>query len=285
MSRECQASTSPVTFDLLHAPKTRSSLHKLLEIFTSCHGPFGGLVTISSDSRGHGIVTSQCSRILSTTRIQQPINRIVASLLTSHLNQYSDHGLFTGKFAINLVLRTLDMDENICLVSDVLKFILMEALAFLRELAHISANTGTQLQCLISLSRSVLSSKPLCGLTDDELAILSKLAVEVYLRTDSNQDFAFVNLEGVAPGFSCVHDGVLVHAADNLDIFDTQHSSVLVACVRSSMAGDIEAFEDATFVSDEDGFDESIIEKLLEVAQSILSRKVLTSYLLYCNRV
>ena len=231
-------------------------------------------MTVSSDTRGNGIVTSQCSRILSTVRINQPINRVVATLVTSHLKQYHDQGLFSAIFGINLVLCALDMGSSFRSVTNVFKCISSEIVLFLKEYALSERGTETELQALLSLSRSMMSSKSLCGLAESELSLLSKLAVEVFLKTESPQDFSFASLEGNEPGLSCVVDGILIPASDNFEVFDSHDSAgVLVACIKSSVAGDVEAFANSTFVSDEECFEESIIEKLL-VTADVVAQKV-----------
>ena len=158
MSREQRRTTTLISFNVLHKPETTAGLRQLKSVFSSCHGPCGGYVTVSSDTRGNGIVTSQCSRILSTVRINQPINRVVATLVTSHLKQYHDQGLFSAIFGINLVLCALDMGSSFRSVTDVFKCISSEIVLFLKEYALSERGTETELQALLSLSRSMMDS-------------------------------------------------------------------------------------------------------------------------------
>ena len=285
MSRECRSWNLTFSFDVLKTDKTLLGLKNLLDLFDSCHGPNGGLVSVSSDSRGHGVVTSQSSRILSTLKVNEPVNRIVCSLLTSHAKIYSDYGLFAGKLGICIVLHVSEFKENTCLVMDVLRMVLKESVQFLEEHAMSLKSEENELQSLISLSRSMLSSKALCGLSSSHLDLVSKLVVEVYLKTESPGDVVLRSIEGFNPGDTRVFAGILLDLCETTDAHELtqENTAVKIACVQTSMAGDSECFEGHAFVTAEDIFEESILEKLMDLARSIVSEQVSPSWFTkYC---
>lgn len=296
MSRLVKKSPSVCTDLPLDQTETRNKLHFLAELLRSCYGPTGRLKQIHNNIGGPVVTTSTSSVLLSAISSSQPLIRLIIASIRNHVSRFSDCGLFAAILCLSLIeqatksgiRRNVAMGVNKHLLGLSITYLQQEACGCRVQLDFSNTNN------LITLARSLLSSKPAVLLTDHEVLHLSKLAVRAFLLSVPCSSVGTVTLGKIVPVCveghpvldSAVFPGLLVDMPDNLAITQVEHltSGALRVLVFSvSLAGDLSEVGDGTIeVHHGADTDSQILEQLLQVGQQAVKDEVM---LFMCQKV
>ena len=288
---------SEILLEPLSDASTITSLKALADIFHSCFGPSGSLKQISNSNGGHVTVTSRSARLLQCVHVTRPLNRLLFTVLQGHVANYMDYGIFAARLALNLIDGALQLECHKNLVIEVISLLLehcldvMNSSEFNAKFAF-SDDSAERTYQMLTLVKSIVSTKPLCGLSGDDQTHISKLVLEAYLATfslpvDRTNRLHYICLEGFKPSESRLVDGILfetphipvyaVSAVNNVTrvTCGEKASQVRVLLVCSSMAGDFEDSGNVEYqVDTRSSLEDSVVEKLLAISQRLLEHDV-----------
>jgi McKusick-Kaufman syndrome protein len=150
----------------------------------SCVGPEGGIKILISGA-SYATFTSSSSRLLNNITLSNPICVFINQIMKSQLNTYHDHGLYTGILITSLLENILS--HHIGLSVPAAAGVIGQLSYTLKSLFDLSCiklkvDFSTVKQ-LLPLIKSILSSKPTCGLTGAEIQNLEFNIVKGFLQT------------------------------------------------------------------------------------------------------
>ncbi|KAI3363064.1 hypothetical protein L3Q82_011723 [Scortum barcoo] len=296
MSRLAKKSPSLCTDLPLDSADICDKLHLLRQLLRSCFGPTGRLKQVHNNIGGHVVTTSASSVLLPAISSSQPFVNLIKTSILNHVSRFSDCGLF----AANLCLSLIDQAKRSGLRGG----------AAIRVNKHLLALCITYLQgedcacrvkldfcsshSLITLARSILSSKPTCVLTEQEALHISKLAVQAFLLTvpcDSSGVVRLgktvtVSVEGHSVLNSAVFPGLLLDVPDVFGCSKVEglHSNPLrVVLFSISLAGDLSELGVGTIeVRPGVSTDSQVLDQLLELGKRAVEDEV---KLFLCQKV
>lgn len=272
------------------------SLRLLQNIALTSRGPDGKVKVIQNSAGGHVTLTSLSGRLLSMLSISKPLLKMLTSSTEGQIQAFGDGGLFLIMCCVNII----ELSEN----SPIGNRVLMELFDELMELALDVLKSDqflgkiklslTNTVHMLSLVKTIFSSKPLCKLSDDSLTLISSMVVECFLSSvkDDNKntnsvlilttDCLPVNQSHYLPGILMLYPEISPSSVKKFQ-FARKDSKILVALVTASMSGDSEEIMQGHFIQREEVVAEQTVMELLETfCKHLLDCSV---GLLMCQRV
>lgn len=228
-------------------------LKLLKNIAITSRGPHGKVKVIQNSAGGHVNLTSSSGRLLPALSISRPLLKLLTTSAEGQIQTFGDGGLFLMACCLNIV----ELSEN----SLTGNRILIEIFEELMELAlgelksdnflgkiHLSLSNTVQ---ILSLVKTILSSKPLCKLSEDSVNLLASMIVECFLSSvkDDNKNTnsvliltaegKSVNQSRHVPGILMLYPEISSSCEKKLHLI-TKDKKIVVALVTTSMSGDSE---------------------------------------------
>ncbi|XP_049927140.1 McKusick-Kaufman/Bardet-Biedl syndromes putative chaperonin isoform X2 [Epinephelus moara] len=296
MSRLVKKSPSVCTDLPLDNTDICNKLNLLKQLLRSCFGPTGRLKQVHNNIGGHVVTTSTSSVLLSAISSSQPFINLIKTSIVNHVSRFSDCGLFAAILCLSLIEQAKQSGVRRNVAIRVNKHLLGLCISSLQQ-----EDCGCKVkldfcssQSLITLARSVISSKPACVLTEPEAFHISRLAVQAFLLTVPCNSPGIVSLgkivtisvEGLPVLNSAVFPGLLVDMPDVfcLNKAENLHSNPLCMVLFSaSLAGDLSELGDGMIeVHPGVDTDSQILDQLLEVGKQVVKDEV---KLFVCQKV
>ncbi|XP_029377418.1 molecular chaperone MKKS isoform X2 [Echeneis naucrates] len=279
MARLVRKSPSLCTDLPLDNDDISTKLNLLRKLLTSCFGPTGKLKQVHNNVGGHVVTTSTSSVLLPAVSSSQPFVNLIKTSILNHVSRFSDCGLFAAALCLALTERAKQSGLGGNVAIGLNQHLLSLCVGYLQR-----DDCGCKVkldfcssQNLMTLARSVISSKPACVLTEQETLHLSRLAVQAFLLTvpcDSPGTVTLgrtvtVPVEGHSVLNSAVFPGLLVDITDAIYPIKagTLNSNLLCTVLFSaSLAGDLSELGDGIIeVHDGADPDSQILDQLLEI--------------------
>uniref|UniRef100_A0A8C5PDN8 MKKS centrosomal shuttling protein n=1 Tax=Leptobrachium leishanense TaxID=445787 RepID=A0A8C5PDN8_9ANUR len=224
MSRYEPKKPSLCTAGPLTPTAIRESLSVLQGVVWSSYGPFGRLKQIHNGSGGSVVTTSHSSTLLNGISVSHPVLKLLVASVRNHISCYSDCGLFAVNLCCNLVERSLSLNASHHTAIKIIGSLLSNCVDYLNSDdcgCKVAADFGSS-KCLLSLTHSVLSSKPACMLTPTETDYISTLLAQAFLSTIPDHlgpsvtlgKCVLVPVEGPSVMESSVVPGLLVETSE-----------------------------------------------------------------------
>ncbi|XP_072247360.1 molecular chaperone MKKS isoform X1 [Leuresthes tenuis] len=260
-----------------------NKLHLIRELLRSCYGPTARLKQVHNNIGGQVVTTSSSSVLLPAISSSQPYINLIKTSILNHVCRYSDCGLFAAILCLSLIeqAKQSGLRENVAI--RVNKHLLAVCTSYLQQddcackvkLGFCSSHN------LITLARSIISSKPTCVLTDTEMLHISKMAVRAFLLTVpcnvpgtvSLGRIVTVGVEGHSVLDSEVFPGLLVDVPEDicLNKVDCISNPLHVVLFSASLAGDLAEVGDGVIeVYQGLDTDSQILDLLLELGKRVV---------------
>ncbi|XP_074532669.1 molecular chaperone MKKS [Halichoeres trimaculatus] len=281
MSRFVKKSPSLCTDLPLDNSDLCSKLRLLNDLLKSSFGASGRLKHVHNNIGGHVVTSSTSSVLLTAISSSQPLINLIKSSILNHVSRFSDCGLFAAILCISLIEEAKLSGLRGKVSIKVNKHLLRLCTAYLQE-----EDCGCRVkldfcssQSLLTLARSVISSKPACVLTKAETFHISKLAVHAFLLSVPSNSPGTVRLgrivtigvEGHPVMNSAVFAGLLleVHDIFCLKMVKKMHTNPLrMVLFSASLAGDLSELGDGVIeVHTGVDTDSQILDQLLELSK------------------
>ncbi|KAM3862702.1 molecular chaperone MKKS [Diretmus argenteus] len=288
MSRLTKKSPSLCTDSPLDNRDIYHKLSFLRQLLKSCFGPTGRLKQVHNNVGGHVTTTSTSSVLLQAISSSQPLVGLVTASVLNHVSRFSDCGLFTAVLCLTLIDQVKQSGLRGSVAVGVNKQLLGMCTSYLHR-----DDCGCKVkldfcssQNLITLARSVISSKPACVLTELEALHISKLAVQSFVLTvpcDSPGKVSLgrivtVSLEGHPVLDSAVFPGLLVDMPDALclnHVENLRSKPLRMVLFSASLSGDLSELGDWTLeVHQGADTDSQILDELLELGKQAVKEEV-----------
>ncbi|MEQ2167941.1 hypothetical protein GOODEAATRI_009233 [Goodea atripinnis] len=269
-----------------------NKLHLMKEFLRSSYGPTARLKQVHNNIGGSVVTSSTSSVLLQAVASSQPIISLIRSSILNHVSRFSDCGLFAAVFCLCLLEQAGQCGLRKNVMIKVNKHLLALCTGYLQQ-----EDCGCKVkldfcssQSLITLARSVISSKPTCVLTEPESGHISRLAVQAFLLTvpcnipDTVRlgRTVTITIEGHSVLKSAVFPGLLLSMPENL-CFDSLCSPLHVVLFSISLAGDLGEIGDGRIEMHQGvDVDSQILDQLLELGKQVLKDGV---KLFLCQKV
>lgn len=296
MSRLSKKSPSLCTDLPLDNADICKKLDLLRQLLRSCFGPTGRLKQVHNNIGGHVVTTSTSSVLLPAISSSQPFINLIKTSILNHVSRFSDCGLFAAILCLSLIEQAKQSGLRGNVAIRVNKHLLGLCTSYLQ-----GEDCGCKVkldfcssQSLITLARSVISSKPTCVLTEPETLHISRLAVQAFLLTVpcsspgivSLGKIVTVSVEGHGVLNSTVFPGVLLDMPDvfTIDKVENLPSDALrMVLFSASLAGDLSELGDG-IIELHPGVDtdSQILDQLLELGKQVVKDEV---KLFVCQKV
>ncbi|XP_028460194.1 molecular chaperone MKKS isoform X2 [Perca flavescens] len=295
MSRLVKKSPSLCTDLPLDNTDICNRLHLLRQLLRSCIGPTGRLKQVHNNIGGHVITTSTSSVLLPAISSSQPFINLIKTSILNHVSRFSDCGLFAAILCLSLIEQAKQSGLRGNVATSVNKHLLGLCTSYLQQ-----EDCGCKVkldfcssQSLITLARSIISSKPACVLTEREALHISKLAVQAFLLTVpcnspgivSLGKIVTVSVEGHSVLNSAVFPGLLVDMPDVfcLNKVENLHSNPMrMVLFSTSLAGDLSDLGGIIEVHPGVDTDSQILDQLLKLGKQVVKDDV---KLFICQKV
>ncbi|XP_029449384.1 McKusick-Kaufman/Bardet-Biedl syndromes putative chaperonin [Rhinatrema bivittatum] len=220
MSRVEPKKASLCTSGPLNQEIISKSLSTLSEIVKSCYGPSGRLKQLHNGMGGKVCTTSQSSALLDGFSVSHPVLKILVASVRTHVSRFSDCGLFSAILCCNLIEKFQRTALESSTVIKISRHILSLCSSYLKseECNCRVAVDFDSCKALLSLVRTILTSKPACMLTVKEADYVSMLLLKTFLLTVPNEtgknvilgQSVIVPIEGQKVTDSTVFPGLLI---------------------------------------------------------------------------
>ncbi|XP_022599599.1 McKusick-Kaufman/Bardet-Biedl syndromes putative chaperonin [Seriola dumerili] len=296
MSRLVKKSPSLCTDLPLDNTDICNKLNLLRKLLTSCFGPTGRLKQVHNNIGGHVVTTSSSSVLLPAISSSQPFVNLIKTSILNHVSRFSDCGLFAAILCLALIEQAKQSGNRGNVAIRLNKHLLGLCVSYLQE-----DDCGCKVkldfcssQNLVTLARSIISSKPACVLTQQETLHISKLAVQAFLLTvpcDSPGTVTLgktvtVSVEGHSVLNSTVFPGLLLDITDVLCLNKAENLNSNPLCTvlfSASLAGDLSELGDGIIeVHSGAETDSQILDQLLELGKQVVKDEV---KLFVCQKV
>ncbi|KAJ7987366.1 hypothetical protein DPEC_G00325740 [Dallia pectoralis] len=256
MARLSKKTPSVCTDNPLSNSEVNRKITLLSQILTSCFGPYGRLKQVHNTIGGHVLTTSTSSFLIQALNSSEPLLKLINASILNHVSRFSDCGLYVGILCLSLIknVQTSDLRPSVAVLLN--KHFLGLCTIYLKQedcSCKVNIDLGDS-RGLVTLARSVISSKPGCMLTKKENQHISTLAVHAFLLTVPNDETketvrlgqtVTVPIEGqpvldsaVFPGLMVDVPDILLHSTDIEGI--TQRSGPFrLALFTVSLSGDL----------------------------------------------
>lgn len=174
---------SKTVFQDFQSEEFLSIIRCILDILKSCIGPNGGVQIIVTGG-GISVVTSASSRLLNNYLNPNPVCVLLTQVMKSQNSSFGDYGLYIGVLVCNLLERMLkqNMMEQTT-ASKLLQSWCSEICNLLESNSIKLVLDFSTVKQLIPLVKTILTSKPACGLSKKEVEALSVQIVKIFLNT------------------------------------------------------------------------------------------------------
>ncbi|XP_008303327.1 molecular chaperone MKKS [Stegastes partitus] len=295
MSRLVKKSPSLCTDLPLDTTDICNKLNLLRQLLRSCFGPTARLKQVHNNIGGHVVTTSSSSVLLPAISSSQPFINLIKTSILNHVSRFSDFGLFAAIFCLALIEQTKQSGLRGNVAIRVNKHLLALCSSYLQ-----GEDCGCKVKLdfcsshnLITLARSIISSKPACVLTEPETLHISKLTVQAFLLTVpcsspgtvSLGKVVTVTVEGYSVLNSAVFPGLLVDMPDGLCLNKVNYLSnpLQMVLFSSSLAGDLSELGDGMIeVHPSVDTESQILDQLLELGKQVVADEV---KLFVCQKV
>ncbi|XP_054456698.1 McKusick-Kaufman/Bardet-Biedl syndromes putative chaperonin [Anoplopoma fimbria] len=273
-----------------------NKLHLLRQLLKSCFGPTGRLKQVHNNIGGHVVTTSTSSVLLPAIASSQSFINLIKTSVLNHVSRFSDCGLFAAILCLSLIEQAKQSGLRGDVAIRVNKHLLGMCTSYLQR-----EDCGCKVKLdfcsshnLITLARSIISSKPACVLTESEALHISRLAVQAFLLTVpcnmpgvvSLGKIVTISVEGHPVLNSAVFPGLLVDTPDILRVDKSKllHSKPLrMVLFSASLAGDLSELGDGIIdVHPGVDTDSQILDQLLELCKLVVKDEV---KLFVCQKV
>lgn len=296
MSRLVKKAPSQCTDLPLDNTDISEKLRLFLQLLRSCFGPTGRLKQIRNNIGGHVVTTSTSSVLLPAISSSQPLINLIKSSISNHVSRFSDSGLFAAVLCLSLIERAKQSGLRRHVVIGINKHLLALCARYLqREDCGCKVKVDfSSSQNLITLARSVISSKPACVLTEPEVLHISRLCVQAFVQTVPCSspgtvrlgDIVTVSVEGQPVLNSAVFSGLMVEMPDAFSPSQPESprlNPLRTVLFSASLAGDLSEVGDGNIeVSAGVDTDSQILDQLLDVARQVVRDEV---KLFVCQKV
>ncbi|XP_034754971.1 McKusick-Kaufman/Bardet-Biedl syndromes putative chaperonin isoform X1 [Etheostoma cragini] len=270
-------------------------LHLLRQLLRSCIGPTGRLKQVHNNIGGHVITTSTSSVLLPAISSSQSFINLIKTSILNHVSRFSDCGLFAALLCLSLIEQAKQSGLRGNVATTVNQHLLGLCTSYLQR-----QDCGCKVkldfcssQSLITLARSIVSSKPACVLTEQEALHISKLAVQAFLLTVpcnspgvvSLGKIVTVSVEGHSVLNSAVFPGLLLDMPDVffLNKVENLHSNpTCMVLFSASLAGDLSDLGGIIEVHPGVDTDSQILDQLLKLGNQVVKDEV---KLFVCQKV
>ncbi|KAM9682071.1 molecular chaperone MKKS isoform 4-T7 [Dama dama] len=280
----------------LTGERAGASLAALRGLVTSCYGPAGRLKTLHNGRGGPVATTSHSAALLAGLPVSHPVLKVLTAAVRSHVACFSDGGLFTAILCCNLVENVQRLGLTPTTVIKLNKHLLSLCTRYLKSevcACRIPVDFGST-QILLSLVRSILTSKPACMLIAKEIDHISTLILRAFLLTipeDAQEHVILgksiiVPLKGQRVIDSAVLPGILIEVSEVqlmkiLPIRKSDSFKVAVFCV--SLSGDLsDTGEGTLLVSYGVSLENAALDQLFNLGKQLVSDHV---DLVLCQKV
>ncbi|XP_042787548.1 McKusick-Kaufman/Bardet-Biedl syndromes putative chaperonin [Panthera leo] len=280
----------------LTSERVRATLCVLKGILTSSYGPSGRLKQLHNGLGGYVCTTSQSSALLANLSVTHPILKILTTSMQNHVSCFSDCGLFTAILCCNLIENVQRIGLMPTTIIKLNKHLLSLCTSYLqsefcgcRILVDFSST-----QTLLCLVRSIVTSKPACMLTRQEIDHISALILRAFLLTipENTKDCLIlgksiiVPLKGQRVTDSTVLPGILLEISEVqlMKILPIKKSDTFkVALFCASLSGDVsDTGEGTVVVSSGVSLENAVLDQLLSLGRQLVSDHI---DLLICQKV
>lgn len=280
----------------LTGERTRASLAALRGLVTSCYGPAGRLKQLHNGRGGSVVTTSQSAALLAGLPVSHPVLKVLTAAVRNHVACFSDGGLFTAILCCNLVENVQRLGLTPTTVIKLNKHLLSLCTSYLKSevcACRIPVDFSST-QILLSLVRSILTSKPACMLIAKEVDHISTLILRAFLLTipESAQEHIIlgksiiVPLKGQRVIDSAVLPGILIEVSEVqlMKILPIKKSdSFKVALFGVSLSGDLsDTGEGTLLVSYGVSLENAALDQLFNLGKQLVSDRV---DLVLCQKV
>lgn len=293
----------------LRDQKTTQALGYLKNLFTSCYGPWGELKAVHNNSGGHVTVTSCSQRLLSNISLKNSILSLLSSALHSQNRNCSDGGLLTGMFILNLLETFSQSEYHPHLISEILELLQFHISSYMSgdECKFKVKLDFTSMNDMLTVAKTLIGSKPLCGLGEKDLEFTAKLVVETFLSSfndGKSGNVQYVTVEGLPVTDSELLEGILfevpqiatyltkgnpIHDIKKLNLSLENNDQKLISCIKVfsvgiSLSGDSDSFlDDVTYeITTDITLADAIVKKIMVLAKFCVDENV---GLLACQKV
>lgn len=288
MSRLSKKSPSVCTDLPLDNPDICHKLNVLRQLLRSCFGPTGRLKQVHNNIGGHVITTSTSSVLFPALSSSQPLLKLITASVLNHVSRFSDCGLFAANLCLALIGQVKQSGLRSSVAISVNKQLLGMCTSYLNQEdcgCKVKINFSSS-QHLITLARSVISSKPACMLTEKEALHISMLAVQAFVLTvpcDNPGQFSLgrivtVPIEGHSLLDSAVFPGLLVEMPDALypsNVENIGRGPLRLVLFSISLSGDLfDVVEGSLEVHQGADMESQILERLLELGERVVKDEV-----------
>lgn len=284
MSRLVKKAPSQCTDLPLDNTDISEKLRLFLQLLRSCVGPTGRLKQIRNNIGGHVVTTSTSSVLLPAISSSQPLVNLIKSSICNHVSRFSDCGLFAVVLCLTLIERAKQSGLRRHVVIDINKHLLALCAGYLQQEdcgCKVKLDFSSS-QNLITLARSVISSKPACVLTEPEVLHISRLCVQAFVQTVPCSspgtvrlgDIVTVSVEGLPVLNSAVFSGLMVEMPDVFSpsqVESTRLNPLRTVLFSASLAGDLSEVGDGNVeVAAGVDTDLQILDQLLDVGRQVV---------------
>lgn len=293
MDEELSQANNKLQLQFLNDPAVINALNVLLSISSTCRK---GFIKIIQNSVGGCLtMTSNSCRLLQTLSVSKPIIRIIVSAAQGHLHHFSDG----GHFVLILILQLLDNFLKLKVTSSYLselyeKFLTIIVDELSSDLSRINLDISS-LKQMKSFAESIINTKPLCKLNEENLDYFSTVLVKLfvnYLPCDGQmgsweQNVHFICDHGLPVSNSELIDGLLLQGYQfpkiAIDKLKSVNSKIFVAVVTVSMAGDTEELLETEYEINVDMSPaETVLKRIMTFCDICIRENI---KILFCQRV
>uniref|UniRef100_UPI00358E0259 molecular chaperone MKKS-like isoform X2 n=1 Tax=Myxine glutinosa TaxID=7769 RepID=UPI00358E0259 len=220
-------------FSPLSSSSHQATLNKLCEVARSSYGP-NGKIKLIHNGLGATTVASSASQVLLPALDRGDIlSRFLLESAREHVQRCSDGGLFVLLFSVTLVQGCLHLAHEsiiqLCQASRVNQHLVELCVEYLQSdccRCRVQVDLSS-LDQLLSLTRTVMMSKPACLLTSEEVETMTRLVLQAFLQTVPDSTNAgqglgmtvLISVLGCGVEASRVRPGLLVNATTQVDQF------------------------------------------------------------------
>lgn len=288
MSRICKKKPAVCTDEPLSDSDICQKIALLRNILSTAYGPTGRLKQIHNNVGGHVLTTSTSTALLKRVDMSEPLLKLISTSIQHHTARYSDCGLFMGIFMLRLIENTQKYNLRTVVAAKSYKRLVEECNMYLKGDScgcKVSVDFSS-CDSLVTLARSMITSKPACMLNSRETQHISSLIAQAFLYSipcNSPGVSCFgstvtIGIEGQSVSDSSVFPGLLVDVPEMLQPADLKRlgsGPFKVVLFSISLSGDFSEFGDVT-LEIHTGVDPELdlFQQLLKLGEHVVKDKV-----------
>lgn len=293
MDQVSPSSQTEIKLQYINSPDIVNALHLFLKITSSCRNGF--IKIIQNSVGGCYVMTSTSCRLLQALSVSKPVIRIIISAVQGHLQHFSDAGHFVSILILQLLINSTKVNISPSYLSDLYdKFLTIVIEDMTSDVSRINLDISS-LQKITSYVKSIIDTKPLCKLNQNDLDYISQLLVKLFVNylpceghTGSwEQNIHFICDDGHSVSCSKLIHGILLigyrlpkKMKDNLAKVDTK---IGVVVVTISMTGDTEEMIDTEYeVNDDISADDTMLRRIISYCDRCIEEDV---QVIFCQKV